>query len=89
MIHIYKYKSYKNDARLNRYNFQSISTLFKKIHTSPFSLILESCICFVPALQRPISLTVQTRHIFLLENEIHFKFGLYVDHVPIDFSPVR
>ena len=48
-------------------------------HFSLVKLILGSCISFVPVLQCPIPLGVQTGHIFRQDISINFKFGLYAE----------
>ena len=82
LAHIIKF-CYKNASRLNRYNLPTIIAihfLFSTLHTTPFLYgKVDFGVLLVPVLQRPIPLGVQTRNIFLQENSIHFKFGLYVE----------
>ena len=76
---------YKNASRLNRYNFTTVNAIdfhfqhFILHHFCLVKYILGFCISFLPALRRPIPLGIQTRHIFLQEISIYFKFGLYVE----------
>ena len=82
---IIKYSCYKNDSRLNRYNFgmvNAIHFLFSPRHTTPLlygRIDLGSCNSFVPVLQRQIPLRVQNCHIFWQEHSFHFKTCLYVE----------
>ena len=48
-------------------------------HFSLVKLIWGSCISFMPVLQRPIPLGVQTGHIFRQDISINVKFGLYAE----------
>ena len=62
--------SYKNDSRLNHYNF-----LFTTLHTTSFLFDkIDSGVLHLlcPSVTTSDTLKVQTRHIFLQENAIQF-----------------
>ena len=87
-LYISLYESYKNDSRLNRYNFGTINVMltsyFQHIILHQFYMvkgIVGACSYFLPVLQRKILLGIQIRHRFRQENSIW-----YICRVPFDLS---